>query len=96
MKGEKEKLVVDILSNEEAKSLLIQKLKEHGHMEKNFTPEQPCNRGNPLSNSTLTGGEMWLAFPVQYPFAPYPALRPVPSSPWVAGMNNFQPSSGSV
>ena len=74
--------------------------KESGHVEKNIDPKEPCNGGNPLSTSTPPGGGgVWPTFPIQYPFAPFPAppfWGLVPSSPWVAGTSNPQPPSGSV
>ena len=68
------KLVLDKLGDEATRCLLIQKLKESGHVEKNIEFEESCDGGNPLLNSTPPGGDVWLTFPVQYPFAPFPAL----------------------
>ena len=94
---ERQKLVSDLLGDEEMRSLLIQKLKESGHVEKNVGSR---DEGNPFPNIVPPGGPgAWPTFPVQYPFAPFPASPfwgPVPSSPWVTGASNPQPSHGSA
>ena len=92
--AECKKLVSDKLGDEATQFLLIQKLKESGHVEKNIEFKESCDGGNPLLNSTPPGGDVLLTFPLQYPFAPFPALPfwgPVLSSPWVAGTNNPSP-----
>jgi len=89
-----QKLVLDLLGDEGMWSLLIQKLKESGHM-KNVESKGSRNGGNPLLNITPPGGTgAWPTLPVQYPFAPFPTSpfwRPVPSSPWVVGASNPNP-----
>jgi len=87
-----EKLITDMLGDEEARSLLIQKLKESGHMEKDIAPTN-----NPLQN--LTPGGPWPTFPLQYPFAPFPASpfwESVPPSPWGMSSSNPRTSPGSA
>ena len=74
----REKLVADMLGDEAARSLLIQKLKESGHVGKDTAPTiSPLQNPNP--------GGPWPTFLPQYPFAPFPASPfwgPVFSSPW--------------
>jgi len=72
---------VDMLGDEKAHSLLIQKLKESGYVEKDIAPTN-----NPLQNLMPNNpGGPWPTFPLQYPFAPFPTSPfwgPVPPSPW--------------
>ena len=91
----REKLVADMLGDEEARSLLIQKLRESGHVEKDVTPTSTPHQ-NPVPNHP---GGPWPAFPLQYPFAPFPASPfwgPVPPSPWGTSTSNPHTSPGSA
>ena len=66
---EQRKCIRDILLDKETRKLLIQKLKDSGHMEKDVVPDRPCTGKNPASQ--MDNG-MWPAIPVQFPFASFP------------------------
>jgi len=83
-----------MLGNEETRKLLLQKLKDGGHVEKDIGPKGPRTGRSPLPNPQMDNG-MWPAVPLQFPYAPFPPssywLGPV-ASPWSAGASNSYPS----
>ena len=89
--AECERCVADLLGDEEARSLLIQKLKESGHVE-DVVPSSKSSTSNTPSNS----GGPWPTFPLQYPFAALPFWGPITLLPWVASTSNPHSLPGST
>lgn len=88
----REKRVSDMLGDEATRSLLIEKLKESGHVGKDIAPTS-----RPIQNPN--SGGPWPTFPPQYTFAPFPASSfwgPVPPSPWGMTPSNPQTFPGSA
>ena len=81
---ERKRLIADLLGDKQVCSLLIQKLKESGHVEKDITPTSKSLTDN---TSNIPSGP-WSRFSLQYPFAALPFWRPVTPPPWATSTNN--------
>ena len=94
--ADSEKCIKDMLGNEETRKLLIQKLKDSGHVEKDGIPDRPCTERSPRPNGPQMDNGMWPTVTLKFPFAPFPPSPywPGPVAPlWSTGTH---PSPGSA
>ena len=91
---EREKQISALLGDSTLRDSLIQKLTEGGHVTKQNTPNQKKDGSMPGGYPFGSGG--WPAFPVQFPFVPYPAWRSSYIPAVVTGAGSSQLPHGSA
>ena len=70
--AEWEKRIGDILGDEETRKLMIQKLKDSGHVEKDVVPGRPRAGRNPLPSGPQMDNEMCQLFQYNFPSLCFP------------------------
>ena len=95
----REKLVSDLLGDKSARDLVIEKLKEGGHMVKEPVTNGAGGYVFPMPSGSNAGSRTWPAFPMQFPFVPFPPFwgavnQPVAAT--VTSREHVQPLLGSA
>ena len=97
--SERDKLVSDLLGDKSARDLVIEKLKEGDHVEKEPVTTGAGGYVFPMPSGNNAGSGTWPAFLMQFPFAPFPPFwGPVNQSvaATVTSREHVQPLLGSA